>query len=172
MITIIIVIIIINVMILIVVILLIRIIILTLMTITITIALVWLVRGAMPLSQFREELWTNICVYIYIYIYICMYVCMYLSLKLLCIPSFVLLHQPVQSYRSKGIWRQGIGSFDRNSCDSTRCPVVICPYLCTSDQCLHLRRMRAFWSGTDSPSGRMRSLSSQAYMHVCIYIYI
>ena len=38
-----------------------------------------------------------------------------------------------QSYTSKGIWRQGIGSFVRNSCVSTRCPVVMCPYLCTSE---------------------------------------
>ena len=38
-----------------------------------------------------------------------------------------------QSYMSKGIWRQGIGSFVRNSYVSTLCPVVICPYWCTSD---------------------------------------
>ena len=41
----------------------------------------------------------------------------------------------IQSYISKGIWRQGKGSFVRNSYVSTRCPVVICPYLCTSDLC-------------------------------------
>ena len=39
----------------------------------------------------------------------------------------------IQSCRSKGIWRQGIGSFARNSYVSTLCPVVICPYLCTSE---------------------------------------
>ena len=39
-----------------------------------------------------------------------------------------------QSYMSKGTWRQGIGSFVRNSHVSTLCPVVICPYLCTSDK--------------------------------------
>ena len=38
-----------------------------------------------------------------------------------------------QSYISKGIWRQGIGSFVRNSYVSTLCPVAICPYLCTPD---------------------------------------
>ena len=38
-----------------------------------------------------------------------------------------------QSYISKGIWRQGIGSFVRDSYVSTLWPVVICPYLCTSD---------------------------------------
>ena len=32
-----------------------------------------------------------------------------------------------QSYISKGMWRQGIGSFVRNSYVSTLCPVVICP---------------------------------------------
>ena len=38
-----------------------------------------------------------------------------------------------QSYISKGIWRQGIGSFVSKSYVSTLCPVVICPHLCTSD---------------------------------------
>ena len=40
-----------------------------------------------------------------------------------------------QSYMSKGIWvwRQGIGSFVRISNVSTPCPVVICPYSCTSE---------------------------------------
>ena len=38
-----------------------------------------------------------------------------------------------QSYTSKDIRRQGIGSFVRNSYVSTLCPVVICPYLCTSE---------------------------------------
>ena len=35
-----------------------------------------------------------------------------------------------QSYIRKGIWRQGIGSLV--SPVSTRCPVVTCPYLCSS----------------------------------------
>ena len=39
-----------------------------------------------------------------------------------------------QSYVSKGVWRRGIGSFARNAYASTLCPVVICPYLCTSDR--------------------------------------
>ena len=38
----------------------------------------------------------------------------------------------IQSYISKGIWRQGIGSFVRNSYVSTLCHLVICPYLRTS----------------------------------------
>ena len=38
-----------------------------------------------------------------------------------------------QSYISKGIWRQGIGSFVRNCNISTPSPVFMCPYLCTSD---------------------------------------
>ena len=39
-----------------------------------------------------------------------------------------------QSYTSKGMCRRGIGSFVRNSYLSTPCPLVICPYLCTSDK--------------------------------------
>ena len=39
-----------------------------------------------------------------------------------------------KSYISKGIRRQGIGSSVRNSYVSALCPVVICPYLCTSDE--------------------------------------
>ena len=39
-----------------------------------------------------------------------------------------------QSDRSKGIWRQGIGSFIRNSYVSTLRPVVICPYSCPSEE--------------------------------------
>ena len=39
----------------------------------------------------------------------------------------------IQSYISEGTWRQGIGSFTRNSYVSTLCPVVICPCLCPSD---------------------------------------
>ena len=42
-----------------------------------------------------------------------------------------------QSCISKGIWRQGIGSFVRNSYVSTLCPVVICPDLCTSESAAH-----------------------------------
>ena len=38
-----------------------------------------------------------------------------------------------QSYISKGIRLQGIGSSVRNSYVSTPCPVVICPYLFTSE---------------------------------------
>ena len=39
---------------------------------------------------------------------------------------------------SKGIWRQVVGSLVRNSYVSyisTLCPVVNCPYFCTSDTC-------------------------------------
>ena len=39
----------------------------------------------------------------------------------------------VRATISKGIRRQGIGSFIRNSYVSTLCPVVMCPYVCTSD---------------------------------------
>ena len=39
-----------------------------------------------------------------------------------------------RSCTSKGIWRRGIGSAVRNPHVSTLCPVVICPYLCTSER--------------------------------------
>ena len=39
-----------------------------------------------------------------------------------------------QSYISKGIQRQGIGSFVRHSYVSRLCPVVMRPYLCTSER--------------------------------------
>ena len=48
-------------------------------------------------------------------------------------PAY-LLPLIIQSCTSKGIWRQGIGSFVRNSHVSTLCPVVICPYLRTSEE--------------------------------------
>ena len=47
---------------------------------------------------------------------------------------FIPIPLPNQSYISKGIWRQGIGSFVRISIVSTLCPVVLCPYMCTSDR--------------------------------------
>ena len=69
----------------------------------------------------------------------------------------------LQSYMSKGIWRQGIGSFVRNSCVSTLCPVVICPYLCTSEACFRCPRSRTSVPGCTPPfstrlgKGRMGS---------------
>ena len=48
-----------------------------------------------------------------------------------------------QSYTSKGIRRQGIGSFVRDSYVSTPCPVVICPYLCTSERQTSTRHLRS-----------------------------
>ena len=38
-----------------------------------------------------------------------------------------------QKCTSKGIWRQGIVSKHGNSLQKSLCPVVICPYLCSSD---------------------------------------
>ena len=84
----------------------------------------------------------SLSLYIYIYIYI-------LSAPLLLSAGQEVVRRPqtvgmtrqemepplfaVQSYISKGIRRQGTGSFVRNSYVSTRCSVVICPYLCTSE---------------------------------------
>ena len=48
----------------------------------------------------------------------------------------------LQSYTSKGIGRQGMGSFVRESYVSALCPVVLCLNLCTSEQgtgCSYLR---------------------------------
>ena len=58
-----------------------------------------------------------------------------------------------QSYISKSTWRQGIGSLVRNSYVSTLCPVVICPYLCTSDVPKPLEALR----GAQEPSSARAS---------------
>ena len=69
-----------------------------------------------------------------------------------------------QSCISKGIWRQGIGLSVRNASVSTLCPVVIYPYLCTSDnagcQKINLEK-RA------QPLGAL-----YIYIYMYIYIYI
>ena len=67
-----------------------------------------------------------------------------------------------QSYISKGIWRQGISSFLRNSCVSTLCPVVICPYSCTSDSDL-LCKLSWAWAWA------LRSQRSIAVPCLCIW---
>ena len=54
----------------------------------------------------------------------------------------------IQSYISKGIWRQGIGPGVGNPCVSTPCPVVKCPYLCISDTCGPTRWTRSPRPGT------------------------
>ena len=56
-----------------------------------------------------------------------------------------------QSYIRKGIWRQGIGSFVRKAYVSTLCPVVVCPYLCTSET-----RSRTSMSAVGASVGRRR----------------
>ena len=47
-----------------------------------------------------------------------------------------------QSYISKGIWRQRMGSSVRKSFASTLWPVVVCAYLCTSEVLPHALRIR------------------------------
>ena len=64
-----------------------------------------------------------ILLYIYIYIHKAIY---YNMITFMCI---------FQSCTSKFIRRQGIGSFARTCYVSTLLPVVICPYLCTSEVC-------------------------------------
>ena len=60
-----------------------------------------------------------------------------------------------QSYTSKGVPRQGVGSLVRSSCVSTLCPVVICLHLRTSERGL----------------AKMRSLIN-IYIYIYIYIYV
>ena len=55
---------------------------------------------------------------------------------------------PNQSYISKGIWRQGVGSLVRNSCVSTLCPVDMCPYSGTPDPRYDLLRRQAMDDGS------------------------
>ena len=56
-----------------------------------------------------------LCIYIYIYIHV--YVCM-------CIYIYIYIYM--------GVRRQGLASKRRNSFKRPYCPVVICPYLCSS----------------------------------------
>ena len=63
-----------------------------------------------------------------------------------------------QSYISKGISRQGIGSFVRKSYVSTQCPVVICRYLCTSE-CWK----NNYADASRLPAGTMCAVSSHSF---------
>ena len=90
-------------------------------------------------------MYTCICVYLYVGVCVCVCVCMYVCIY---IYIYIYIHTTTtaasvsdfactifrcQSYTSKGIWRQDIGSLERSSYVSALCPVVICPYLCTSE---------------------------------------
>ena len=105
-------------------------------------------------------------VYIYIYIYIDIDICIYIYTHIICIHiyMYICIYRPRQgevpdairrmrlapdaqapanqSYVSKGIWRQDIGSFVSSSYVSTLCPVVKCPYLCTSEPTADCRGWR------------------------------
>ena len=48
----------------------------------------------------------------------------------------------LQECTSKDIWRQGIASRHRISLQKSLCPVVICPYLCSSDYSAPLHMLR------------------------------
>ena len=79
-------------------------------------------------------IYTSLSLYIYIYIYIERERETVTEGVATDTPAFDHDFQVVSpSYISRGIWRQGIGSFVRDSYVSTLCPVVICPYLCTSE---------------------------------------
>ena len=81
-----------------------------------------------------------------------------------------------QSYISKGIWRQGIGSFVRNSSASTLCPVVICPCLCTSDLGsweTDRRRCPAVATACRAPETSNNSMYAwYVYMHTYIHVLV
>ena len=79
-------------------------------------------------------MYTYTCYILYIYIYNYIYIYIY-------------------SYARKGIGRQGLGSVVRSAYVSALCPVVICPYLCTSD------------------TGNIY-IYIYIHMYMCIYIYI
>ena len=57
----------------------------------------------------------------------------------------------LQSCISRSICRQCIGSFVRNSYVSTLCPVVICPYLCTSEAWTPRAAASRSWRSPSSP---------------------
>ena len=76
-----------------------------------------------------------------------------------------------QSCNNKCIGRQGIGS----SYVSALCPVVICPYLCTSDSRRAdrgLRRERAPVSHIYTVDEQCIYLSLYIHIHMYVYIYI
>ena len=83
-----------------------------------------------------------IYIYIYIYIYICMYIYVYTHIHIHTYIQTAALSKALNRWpstitfaelHSKVVWRQGIGSSVLNSYVSTLRPVVICPYLCTSE---------------------------------------
>ena len=112
---------------------------------------------------YTRHIYIYVCIYIYIYIYIHIYIYIYLSLSLsLYIYIYIYIYiscsvrpglrpdddargeRPrvrlrspggprCQSYTSRGLRRQGKGSSVRSSCVSKLGPVVVGPYLCTSD---------------------------------------
>ena len=67
---------------------------------------------------------------------------------------------PVGFRISKGIWRQGIASFVRNSYVSTPCPVVICPYLCAPAQLARPCAGVLYHHASPQPSQDIRMTSS------------
>ena len=90
-----------------------------------------------------------------------------------------------QSYISKGIWRQDISSFVRNSCVSTLCPVVVYHYLCTSEEpdgrreglgprqgCRHVAAAERLAHPVGRPGAFFCLFSLSLYTHIYIYMYV
>ena len=78
-------------------------------------------------------------IYMYIYIYIYIHTHMYGPYRLEgTILANRLCHNMekesvIQECTSKGVWRQGILLKHRSSSQKSLCPVVVCPYLCSSE---------------------------------------
>ena len=105
------------------------------------------------------SIYISLSLYIYIYIYITMCIHIYIYIYIYSFPVQAWASVPntpavagaspsgtqpgsgvdsargqvCQSCARKGRGRQGAGSFVRSSYASALCPVVVCPYLCTSD---------------------------------------
>ena len=60
---------------------------------------------------------------------------------------------PVSKCTSKGIWRQGIELKHGNSVHKSLCPIVICPYLCSSDLATAVRilNLAIIWHSPKRP---------------------
>ena len=108
------------------------------------------VNGIALRPYFVNAISLSLYIYIYIYIYIHthilisysihtyiyvnkhIYIYIYIHRTLRC-PIITFDMHMRQKCTSKDIWRQGIVSKHRNSLQKSLCPVVICPYLCSSE---------------------------------------
>ena len=109
-----------------------------------------------------------VCVYVYIYIYIYVYVCIYIYIYIhtyihtsyiyihvytyTCVCVYIYIYIYIYVFRQpQSNISKGIGSFARHSYVSALCPVVMCPYLCTSEFRHNLTQRRALLGFVESP---------------------